>query len=66
MNDGTHVSDLCLDDAAVYVLKAALVDTLLASRSICPACVSQLLRELAAESDSLWRETDPPPVTCRH
>jgi len=48
--------DECLTDAEKRLLQCKLVDVLMAKGVVCPACVHEILMDLANETSKLWIE----------
>jgi len=60
-----HVTGECLDDAAKFVLKRLLMNYFM-RQAICPACLEELLRELAADCGELWSELNSDKHVCTY
>jgi len=66
MSNGLHI-DECLDSAERHILKCLVISFLMRRQEeCCPACLSELLFELAAESSELWTELNANEYTCTH
>jgi len=63
-----HIPEECMDDAERYIIKRLLVNFLMRRDKCCPACLIELLADLADDSSELWGElnSDKPVCTYRH